>query len=156
MKIKVGIDWGRVSIYPLMALFYCLYLLVYDFYEPLNVILGLTIFTYLYSIVIIRIFYFYDEYYEVLFPTRIFHRRKRIFYDEIEKVTYLHGFQTGSFLMVAKYGHKGFYVRKYAISCDSFKKVAKPLILFFRSKGIKVKFDSECRTTKEFEEMLKD
>ena len=41
--------------------------------------------------------------------------------------------------MVAKYGHKGFYGMKYDIPCNSFKKVAKPLILFFGSKGIKIR-----------------
>lgn len=154
MKIKVGINWGRTISNELIIPLFVLW--INKFYLPLSAYIVLIFYIYFYSILFIRIFYFYDEYYEVFFPTRIFHRRKRIFYDEIEKVTYLPGFKAGTFLMVAKYGHKGFYVRKYAIPCDSFKKVAKPLILFFRSKGIKIKFDCERRTTREYEEMLKD
>ena len=150
MKIKI-IDWVKVSICPLTTLF--VFLWGFDFRIPLNIYIGLIVFIYLYSIFIFRIFYFYDDYYEVLFPTRIFYRRKKVFYNEIENVTYLVGFRTGIFLMVAKYGHKGFYSRSYAIPCNSLKKEAKPLVLIFRSKGININFDCSEETKKEFEEM---
>ena len=78
MKIKVGIDWGNVIslqvVPPLFAL--C----INKFYLPLSMYIGLIFYIYFWSIFIFRIFCFYDEYYEVFFPTRIFHRRKRIFY----------------------------------------------------------------------------
>ncbi len=91
----------------------------------------------------VRFFTFHDEYYEVLFPLRIVARKKTIYYKDIHCVNYnvINGGRMGKQIKIAKYGHKTmFYSLKYIIACDL--KDAKPLLLFFKSKGIKIKIIS--------------
>lgn len=104
----------------------------------------------------VRIFKFKKNFYEVIFPFRVFKRRKTIFYSDIDFVEYdlRRKNQGQKCFHISRFGRKGwFYALRYDIGCDP--KDAKPLMLFLKSKGIKIKIYSD-KSLKEYEEILKD
>lgn len=149
--MKYGVNWANVIIFELFVPF--IILLGYKFHITLKILFFLIFYIYFCSIFIFRFFYFYDDCYVAFFPTRPFINKIKIFYSEIEEATYVAESKTGPSLMIARLGHKGFYGLRYDIPCNS--KKAKKLMLFLKSKGIKIKIDS-YKSLKKYEEILKD
>lgn len=106
----------------------------------------------------IRIFKFNESNYEVLFPARIFKRKKIIQYTEIEYAEYnLKKLNQEEYCVhLGKYERKRyywFYSLKYEIACKP--KDSRSLLIFLKSKGINIKIYSD-KSLKEYEEILKD
>lgn len=153
MKLKEYIDWVNVSFFcfilPLIVL------LANNFKITYNIIFFILLTSYFLSVFILRIFTFYDDYYEVYFPTRFFYRKIKIFYKDLECIRYVVGLKDGPGLQMSKYGHKGFYGMRFEVPCQNIKKT-KQLIIFFKEKNIKIIIVNKDYMRKKQKEMFNE
>ena len=153
MKLKGYIDWVNVSFFcfilPLIVLF------ANNFKITYNIIFIILLTSYFSSVFILRIFTFYDDYYEVYFPTRFFYRKINIFYKDLECIRYVVGLKDGPGFQMSKYGHKGFYGMRFEVPCQNIKKT-KQLIVFFKEKNIKIIIVNKDYMRKKQKEMFNE
>ena len=150
---------GDIGLYIIFGIFLPLLFVLLCLYgkQQFNttMILGLVIYIW-FCASCVRIFNFKNDFYEVKFLFRLFKRRKKIPYYEIDFVEYdlRRKNQGQKCFHISRFGRKGwFYALKYEICCDP--KDAKSLMYFLKSKGIKIKIYSD-KSLKEYEEILKD
>ena len=109
-------------------------------------IIGVIIYEYILSFLLVRIFYFKQDYYEVFVPTRILKRRIRVYYSDIETIYYTTNRGTSFFAITPK-GKKWFIGPcgpSSVLYCER-KKKANAIMNVFKSKGL----DIELRGFKE-------
>ena len=110
-------------------------------------------FSYFLSTFLVRFFSFEKDYYEVFFPTRVFKRKIKVFYSEIEKVKYIIGGFGGNVMGIIKKEMHGTVTFKFKYIIPLTSKKAKPLMKFLKSKGIKIKIYSDY-SIEEYNEFL--
>ncbi|MBP5413203.1 MAG: hypothetical protein J6Y47_08125 [Bacteroidales bacterium] len=156
MKKKYNNDLGLYFIYGLFApISFVVFGVIAKMTFSIYIIFTLIIYVYIASTTIC-FFSFYDTFYEVYFPTRFFNRRIKILYSDIEYAEYdtIH-IKGQKMIRLGKYGRKRnswFYSLRYEVACDS--EVAKPLLLFLKNKGLKIKIVSYKNN--EYADILED
>ena len=138
-------DYIYISIVPIS--FFVLSLLDgnIEIKELICYIVFLFFLEYLFSILILNFYTFYDDYIERYYPIRIGKsRRKNIYYSEIKHVKYYgEVYQGDPTIRIYKKSKKNKSYRwSSTFSCPSFKK-AQATLKFLQSKGISIEIKSE-------------